>query len=134
MEQTVVPILRHNQKMHSQFGMDANGNTPMDAALWQVLQQLYPLSEPRKIILLITDGEPDDLKHTLTAINAIQDFGMEVYGIGINNPGIFRLLSGKLCRNICTLNELAPAMFGILQNALLSGKPVSVDISSWDKV
>ena len=50
----------------------------MDAALWWVLQQLHSMTEPRKIVVLISDGEPDDLKLTQTAIRAVKDAGMEV--------------------------------------------------------
>jgi uncharacterized protein YegL len=49
-DQMVAPILRHNEKMHSRFGMDASGCTPMDAALWWILQQIHPLTEPRKMV------------------------------------------------------------------------------------
>jgi hypothetical protein len=120
-DQTVAPVLRHNQKMHTEFKVCAGGDTPMDAALWWVLRQLYFLPEPRKLILLITDGLPSDLSATQKAVRAIQDFGMEIYGIGIATDALDRFLSGKQHRNITGMDELAPAMFGILQNALAGG-------------
>ena len=54
--QTVAPILRHGGKMHTRFAMSGAGNTPLDSALWWTMQQLHPMPEPRKIILIITDG------------------------------------------------------------------------------
>jgi hypothetical protein len=33
-EQTVAPVLRHNQKIHTEFKVYAGDGTPMDAALW----------------------------------------------------------------------------------------------------
>ena len=117
--QTVAPVLLHGQKMHTRFMVKTGGSTPMDAALWWVLQQLHPMPEPRKIVVLISDGEPDDLKPTQTAIRAIKDLGMEVYGIGIHTISMQSLLPGKVSRVINDIAELAPSMFAILHDALI---------------
>lgn len=117
--QTVTPILRHSEKMHTRFSMTAHGDTPMDAALWWTLQQLYPMPEPRKIILVITDGRPDSVELTLAAIRSVREFGYEIYGIGIANPFIQNLLPGKDSQIINGITELAPAMFSMLQDAFI---------------
>lgn len=117
--QTVTPILRHGEKMHTRFNMTAHGDTPMDAALWWTLQQLYPMPESRKIILVITDGRPDSTELTLAAIRSIREFGFELYGIGIANPFIQNLLPGKDSKIINGITELAPAMFSMLQDAFI---------------
>ena len=36
--------------------------TPMAESLWWVMQQMCLLRENRKIILIITDGEPDSIQ------------------------------------------------------------------------
>lgn len=123
--QTVAPILLHGQKLHNQFSIGTGGSTPMDTALWWVLPQLHPMAEPRKMVLLITDGEPDEQEPTLTAIRVIKGFGLEVYGIGIKTMSIQTLLPGKASRVINDISELAPSMFEILHDALISGQPVS---------
>lgn len=117
--QTVAPVLLHGQKMHTRFMVKTGGSTPMDAALWWVLQQLHCMTEPRKIVVLISDGEPDDLKLTQTAIRAIKDLGMEIYGIGIHTISIQTMLPGKGSRVINDIAELAPSMFAILHDALI---------------
>lgn len=94
----------------------------MDAAIWWVIQQIHPMPEPRKIILLITDGEPDYKDMALAAIKAAQGLSFEVYGIGIAAASIARLLPAGNSRVINGINELAVAMFGMLQDALLSGE------------
>jgi cobalamin biosynthesis protein CobT len=116
---TVAPVLRHNRKMHTEFSMEADGGTPMAPALWWVLQQLYFLPEPRKLILLITDGMPDDLAAARTAVKAALAQGVEVYGIGMMTDSVFNLLPAAYGRKIMDIRELAPAMFGILQGALV---------------
>ncbi|AMD89252.1 vWA domain-containing protein [Desulfovibrio fairfieldensis] len=123
--QTVAPILLHGQKLHNQFSIGTGGSTPMDTALWWVLQQLHPMAEPRKMVLLITDGEPDEQEPTLTAIRVIKGFGLEVYGIGIKTMSIQTLLPGKGSRVINDISELAPSMFEILHDALIRGQPVN---------
>jgi nitric oxide reductase activation protein len=118
---SVSPLLRHGEKMHRRFLFNAEGDTPLDAALWWVLQQMRPLPDKRKLILLITDGIPSDLEASQYVINVALDLGYELYGIGILNPSIIRLLPEGKSRTIQNLGELAPAMFGILQTALLRG-------------
>lgn len=116
---TVAPILRHNEKMHAAFGMAANGNTPMDSALWWTLQQMFPMPEPRKVILLLTDGSPDSKTLALDAIAEVRRFRFEIYGIGIADTTIQSLLPGKDSKVIGGITELAPAMFEIMGRAIL---------------
>ena len=91
----------------------------MDAALYWVAQQVHFLPEPRKIILVITDGDPDDRNAATEAIKAVTALGMEVYGIGIQTMSITNLLPDQRCRVISNINDLAPAMFGMLHTALI---------------
>lgn len=122
--QTVTPILRHGEKMHTRFAMSGAGNTPLDSALWWTMQQLHPMPEPRKMILIITDGHPDNSQLAQTAITEARKLGLEVYGIGIANASILSLLpdTSSVINNIA---ELAPSMFGMLQRALIAGHPAA---------
>ena len=115
---SVVPILKHEQKLHNQFGLLACGSTPLDSAIWWTLQQTLFMPETRKSILIISDGEPDNFGPTVDAIQAAQATGYEVYGIGIDCASMQRLLpeNSEIIRNI---HDLAPAMFGMLQKALI---------------
>ncbi len=118
---SVSPILKHKEPLHTNFRMSATGGTPLDSALWWVMQQIHFLAEQRKIILLVTDGEPDSDEAAIEAINAASRFGYEVYGIGIANPSILGLLP-ETSKVIHDIHELAPAMFGILQKTLVSSQ------------
>ena len=122
--QTVTPILRHHEKMHTRFAMSGAGNTPLDSALWWTMQQLHPMPESRKMILIITDGQPDDSQLAQTAIAEARKFGLEVYGIGIANASILSLLPNT-STVINNISELAPSMFGLLQRALIAGHPAA---------
>jgi hypothetical protein len=115
---TVRPLLRHGERMHTRLVMNATGCTPMGEALLWVLQEMLPLTQERKIILILTDGDPDHVPITLEAIESGQRLGFEIYGLGINAEAIIKLLPHH-SRVVRELPELAPAMFGLLQGALL---------------
>ena len=65
---SVFPIMRHGQPLPDMFDIRASGGTPLAGALWWVLQTMLHLKEQRKMILIITDGMPDN---QLAANNAI---------------------------------------------------------------
>lgn len=115
---TVAPILAHKQNIHPRFKIRCNGGTPMAEAVWWVLQQLCPLEEKRKLLLVISDGEPDNVDEAKNAIQACHAQGMEVYGIGIQTTAMRRLLPEQQTRIIYDLNELTPALFDLLRTTL----------------
>jgi len=115
---TVGAILKHGQRLHSEFAVNASGNTPMGEALWFVMQQMYSLSENRKIILIITDGEASNKANARQAIKDGLAMGYEIFGIGIMDNHIQDLLPDN-SKVISDIQELATAMFNLLQNALL---------------
>lgn len=118
---TVAPILRHGERVHHRFSMSAVGYTPLAEALWWVIQQMYPLKEERKIILILSDGSPDSVPAAIHALKQAKGLGFEVMGLGIQDNSMDTLLSpmNMPTRTIHKLAELAPAMFGMLQQALL---------------
>jgi cobaltochelatase CobT len=115
----VLPILKHGEALHTRFLFSAEGTTPMAEALWWVLQQMVALPEQRKIILILTDGEPNNCKSTKDVLQQAKNLGIEIYGIGIQSDSITLLLP-KHSKEINTLTELAPAMFEVLQPALVN--------------
>ena len=117
-EKTVAPLVRHGERVHRKFNMCSFGNTPLAESLWRVMQQMYPLREERKIILVLSDGAPDSIPATHHAFNRGEAMGFEMMGLGIQDNHMSRLLP-KTSRTIDDLQGLAPAMFDMLQKALL---------------
>ena len=117
---SVFPVMRHGQPLPDMFDIRASGGTPLAVALWWVLQAMLPLKEQRKMILVITDGMPDNPLAANNAIGVAQKLGFEVYGLGIRDEHVTHLLP-HTSRVINALPDLVPAMFGILQAALLKG-------------
>ena len=120
---TVFPLLRHDQKLHTNFLLDPSGNTPMGESIWWVLQQAYPLKETRKIVIIITDGRAYIVETTEKAIEHGRAMGFEFYGVGIHHDYIRQLLPGA-SEVITSLEELAPSMFRILQKTLITERGV----------
>ncbi len=119
-ENGVKALVRHGEKVSNQFGVEGVGGTPLAPALWWVMQTLYAQKEERKIVILITDGRPDNVPACHAALGKMRALGMEVYGIGIRLPLILTLLP-RTSKVIFDLSELASALFGLLQAALLKG-------------
>ncbi|WP_297891293.1 VWA domain-containing protein [uncultured Desulfovibrio sp.] len=117
---SVFPIMRHGQAMPDVFDIRASGGTPLAGALWWVLQTMLPLKEQRKMILVITDGMPDNPLAAKNAIGVAQKLGFEIYGLGIRDEHIMHLLPHS-SRVVNDLPDLVPAMFAMLQEALLKG-------------
>lgn len=114
---TVAPVLRHGEKLSNRFPDTAYGLTPLAEALWWVMQQMCFLREERKIILIITDGEPDSVSAAMEALGVAQKKGFECYGLGIMSSEIAALLP-HTSRVIDRLPQLAPALFALLEGAL----------------
>ena len=117
---SVFPIMRHGQAVPDLFDIRASGGTPLAGALWWVLQTMLPLKEQRKMILVITDGMPDTPLAANNAIGVAQKIGFEVYGLGIRDEHITRLLP-HTSKMVNDLPDLVSAMFFMLQVALLKG-------------
>ena len=85
--------------------------------LFEEAQELIKQKEQRKIILIISDGLPDDPQAAFKTLTAIRALGIEVAGIAIDSWHLANLINAQ--ENITDINELAPAMFRILQSLLV---------------
>ena len=114
---TVCPLLKHGERMNEDFEVTVQGTTPLAEALWWVAKQLMIQKEVRKIVLLITDGEPDDFQAAQETVSALRKLGIEIIGVGINSCRLSVFVEQQI--TITELSELAPAMLSILQQNLL---------------
>ena len=115
---TVFPILKPKELLHQKFAMNSNGGTPMAPAIWYALTQLHLQNQFRKIIFIITDGEPDSREATKQDMKAAQNQGVEVYGLGINTESMLDLLPGNSAI-IPDITHLPNTLFSLLQKTLL---------------
>ncbi len=115
---TVAQILTAKESLHSGFCFSTSGSTPMAEALWWLLQQMQNSQEERKIVLILSDGEPDSQKEAQRAVEAHRTAGHEVYGIGIATRAMSNLI-GDHAKAVFDLQGLHQAIFEMLQGSLL---------------
>ena len=113
---SVVSVLRHSEKIHRRFALEASGGTPMAESLWAVLPILQQRKEKRKILLLVTDGGASNIESARAAVAALQENRVEIYGIGIHSKGVEDILP-QTSLVIYSIQELAPSMFRVLLRA-----------------
>jgi cobaltochelatase CobT len=96
--------------------LHASGGTPMTEALMWAVDQHLQRTETRHIILVVTDGQPNNVKSATETVRLCWAGGFEVYGIGIQVPNIGQVFPRSQC--IGSVEELARAMFDLLQSAV----------------
>ena len=126
-ENTVVPLLKHGERLPPYLSVKANGSTPLAEALWWVMQTMLHLKESRKIILILTDGIPNSVPNAQYAIHVAKKIGYEIYGIGIMTNSINQLLP-KTSLPIYNINELTEATFKLLQLTLFQRLKTNIKI------
>lgn len=102
------------------FAVQAGGGTPMDVALRWAGQEIWPRRENRKIVLVLTDGAPNDAPKAIAMAEMLKDNGIECYGIGIGHGTGYHVkcLFGEHSREINDVSQLADAMFDTLIGAM----------------
>lgn len=121
---SVTPILKPGQRVRELGMVDAIGNTPLGEALWWVLQRLVQRREERKLVIVLTDGVPDNPVAARQAIAAARRIGVEVYGIGIDIRHLNTLMPGASVA-IENLAELPGATFTLVGGAVLPGRKMT---------
>ncbi|WP_026332127.1 VWA domain-containing protein [Thioalkalivibrio sp. ALE16] len=100
------------------FAISAGGGTPMSQAILGTLSSLLSCREPRKILLVITDGAPDNFPATEEAIRiAREDVGVESYAIGVGTDPS-DLFGDDHTAVISTVDDLAHKLFEMLSPVL----------------
>ena len=83
---SVYSVLPHGFSIRSRvesLGCDLDGSTPLAEAIWFAGCQLVQQREERKVVLVLTDGIPDDLDETLDILARCRSSNIEVTGIGL---------------------------------------------------
>ena len=89
----------------------------MTGALWFAAADLMARRETRKVLLTLTDGEPNDVRSALDLITRATQAGIECIGIGIRHD-VGRLF--PVAVRIDEIADLKTALFGIAERLLLA--------------
>jgi len=90
--------------------------TPTDTAIWAGRALLLQRPEPRKILLVITDGRPSKSSETKAATQRTMKDGIEIAAIGIMEKCVQRYWDNHTVIN--TIQELPNAMFTVMEGLL----------------
>ncbi len=109
---SVLTLLGRGERVRDaagRFWLKAAGGTPLAGALWHAAAELVLCPEPRKVVVVLTDGRPDGGPEVVAAILArCRESGIEPIGIGL------RIDVGALFERAITIEDL-----GTLRRRLL---------------
>lgn len=113
----VAPVLRHGAALDLEdFTLAPNGGTPLAPALWWVAGTMARLDVDRRIIVIVTDGDPDNAEAVAQVMGYLRSVGLEVLCLGIRKMAAPSLFDQH--RLIMSVDEIAPALFGLLEAVL----------------
>ena len=116
----VVHLVEHGERIERRafaFNQRGRGGTPMANALWYAAARLVLRKEARKILMVMTDGQPDPNCHPSDIIARCVASGIEVIGIGIQ-VDVSHLFPVAI--EIDEVADLRSALFGVAEQLLLA--------------
>jgi cobaltochelatase CobT len=114
-------LIRHGQSVRRRadaFDQAPRGGTPLAQALWYAAADLSLRPEPRRLILAMTDGDPNDRAAAHEILALCRDQGLETIGVGIAYD-VSWLFPVSL--RIQDAGDLQQALFGVAERLLISG-------------
>lgn len=121
---SVTELTSHEQSIQQTAGyypvVRTHGSTPLLPALVWSGTTLSERKESRKILIVITDGDPDDVNNCEEMLNILRKNGIEVYGLGLGvAQSVMATLFGESNSQVIdSVGELAGATFSLLENTL----------------
>ncbi|MDT4291601.1 VWA domain-containing protein [Methylomonas sp. MO1] len=119
-DDSVFQLLEHGQRVNVRagvFSLAATGSTPMTEAIWFGAASLLRCREPRKVLMVMTDGQPNDTLSTLDILQRCRDSGIEAVGIGL---GLDVSHLFPIAITINDLSELRAQLFELSKAVLLA--------------
>jgi cobaltochelatase CobT len=117
---SVFRLLEHGERVRAHsaaFSLRAGGTTPMTEAVWFAAAALLRCREPRKVLLVMTDGQPNDILSTLEILQRCRHSGIETVGVGL---GIDVSHLFPVAITINELRELRTQLFALSKAVLLA--------------
>ena len=118
--QPVWSAVKHGQKVSrnaGRFCFSPQGCTPMTEAIWYSAFELSKTREQRKMVLVVTDGEPDDMRSCQQVVQLCQRSGIEMIGIGVGTGAkVAGLFASSI--QIESVNDLKHTLFQLMSDAL----------------
>lgn len=119
-DDSVYRLLEHGQRVNARtgaFSLAAAGSTPMTEAIWFGAASLLRCRELRKVLMVMTDGQPNDTLSTLELLQRCRDSGIETVGVGL---GLDVSHLFPIAITINDLSELRAQLFELSKAVLLA--------------
>ena len=110
-------IRQLNRSSHMIDSLEAYGSTPLVHALMSASVALAPQREDRKILLVVTDGYPDDKETAVRLIHRLEASGVIVIGLGIRTD-VEQVFNSNHAM-ISDVKDLQKALFGLAKTLLV---------------
>ena len=117
---SVWDILKHGQSVRHavrKFAASSQGGTPMTGAIAHCARTLIQQKGENKVIIVLTDGDPNCFPSCRRIIEQCQDSGIRVIGIGIQHHGVRRLFDESVVIN--ELADLRHELFNLARQSLI---------------
>ncbi|TDX26783.1 cobalamin biosynthesis protein CobT [Modicisalibacter xianhensis] len=115
----VFSAVRHGESVSrnvGRFTMRPTGTTPMAEAIWYSAFELVQTREERKLLVVVTDGDPNEAAPTHTVVQLCEASGVEVIGLGIACHAVSRFFSNHVV--IDSVDDLKRTLFRLVERSL----------------
>ena len=99
------------------FDQKPRGCTPMAQAMWFAANSLLAQKQKRKLMIVITDGDPDDWAATHDIVDRCRRSGFELLGIGIQTRSVEKFFPQSIVIN--DVKDLKRELFEVTQQLLI---------------
>jgi cobaltochelatase CobT len=99
------------------FDQKPRGCTPMAQAMWFAANSLLAQKQKRKLMIVLTDGDPDDWAATHDIVDRCRRSGFELLGIGIQTRSVERFFPKSIVIN--DVKDLKRELFEVTQQLLI---------------
>jgi Mg-chelatase subunit ChlD len=97
--------------------MSVDGGTPMAEAILHAGACILPRRETLRLVMVVTDGDPNELSATQDVIEALRKSGISVVGLGIGvDPS--RVFGSRYSATLSSTTELAGNMVKLVRAAM----------------
>ncbi|NWC83840.1 VWA domain-containing protein [Pseudomonas putida] len=118
-------LKRHNQPLRvaiaeNRFGMVAEGGTPLAEAIWPAAGDLLHAKGERKVMMVVTDGDPNNADEARHMVERCVASGIEVFAIAFGqiNTSKLNAVYDKNWKFLASVNELRNALYEVVRNVL----------------
>jgi nitric oxide reductase activation protein len=114
-------VVKHGENVMQQAGRfiyTPTSSTPMAEAIWYAAYELTKTREAKKVMVVLTDGEPNSHAPCKAVIDLCEQSDIEMYGIGIKTASVDSLFKRNIVIN--DVSDLQRTLFKLVGQSLIN--------------